>query len=59
MIAKTIGCAVDRSDSDIWLTVEPFKVDAVIIKDRVGGFLDFDIKISTGEPEIIDLQREG
>lgn len=58
MIAKTIGCAMDRGDGKIWFTVEPFKVDAVICKNRMSGFLDLDIKVSAGEPKIVYLQRK-
>ena len=58
VIAKTIGCPVDGSDSDIWLTVEPFKVDTVTFENRVSSFLYFDIKIGAGTSEIIYLKRE-
>ena len=58
VIAKTIGCAMDCSYGDICFAVEPFKVYAMIFKDRVSGFLDFDIKVGSSEPKIIYLKRE-
>ena len=49
---------MDRSYGDIWFTVEPFKINAVICKNRMSGFLDLDVKVGAGEPKIVYLQGE-
>ncbi len=58
VIAKAVSCAMDRSDRNIRITVKPFEIDAVILKDCMGGFLNLDVNVGASEPKIIYLQRE-